>query len=352
MPSPAVIALAATGSATVREVAVRIASTDRRQRGGEDHEVGDESQEALAVPGPEVARDVDRGRRAAASTDAPALYQSKRNSAISSSKPPTAAISSPRPELARVPCALLECCLRPTGPTPACPLRACSVFRSSIAIVIGPTPPGTGVIARARSAADSKSTSPTRPSSVRFMPTSITVAPGFTMSPVIRRGRPTAATSTSAAPADLGEVARARVADRHGRVLGEQQRGRPACRPGRCARRRPPRLPRAACPHARSSSITPEGVAGTSAVAALQRAARVGRREPVHVLARVDRADHARRRRCGSGSGSCTMMPLTARSAFSSATSSSSSSCGVLGRQVVADRADADLVAGLCLPPT
>jgi hypothetical protein len=36
-----------------------------------------------------------------------------------------------------------------------------SVFCSSIAIVIGPTPPGTGVIAAARSAAPLKSTSPT-----------------------------------------------------------------------------------------------------------------------------------------------------------------------------------------------
>ena len=39
---------------------------------------------------------------------------------------------------------------------------ASSVFWSSIAIVIGPTPPGTGVIAPATSATASKSTSPTR----------------------------------------------------------------------------------------------------------------------------------------------------------------------------------------------
>jgi hypothetical protein len=34
-----------------------------------------------------------------------------------------------------------------------CAWAACKVFISNIAIVIGPTPPGTGVIRRARSAA-------------------------------------------------------------------------------------------------------------------------------------------------------------------------------------------------------
>ena len=43
-------------------------------------------------------------------------------------------------------------------------------------------------------------------------------------------------------------------------------------------------LPRAACRYARSSSITPDGVAGTSAVAALHEQAGVRRRQPVDVL--------------------------------------------------------------------
>ena len=73
-----------------------------------------------------------------------------------------------------------------------------SVFWSSIAIVIWPTPPGTGVIARAFGSTDSKWTSPLRPSSVRFMPTSITVTPSFTQSPVTSSGTPTAATMMSA----------------------------------------------------------------------------------------------------------------------------------------------------------
>ncbi len=75
---------------------------------------------------------------------------------------------------------------------------ALNVLASSIAIVIGPTPPGTGVIAPATSATASKSTSPTRPSSVRFVPTSITVAPGLTISAVTNPGEPTAATRMSA----------------------------------------------------------------------------------------------------------------------------------------------------------
>ena len=56
---------------------------------------------------------------------------------------------------------------------------AVNVLRRSIAIVIGPTPPGTGVISPATSAA-LRSTSPTSfPASSRFMATSMTTAPGF-----------------------------------------------------------------------------------------------------------------------------------------------------------------------------
>src|SRR3972149_125650 len=69
----------------------------------------------------------------------------------------------------------------------------------SIATVIGPTPPGTGVIARARLEADSNSTSPTSlPLSKRLIPTSTTTAPSRTMSPLMTWGRPAATHSTSA----------------------------------------------------------------------------------------------------------------------------------------------------------
>ena len=66
-------------------------------------------------------------------------------------------------------------------------------------IVIGPTPPGTGVMWLATALTPSNSTSPhSFPSSRRFMPTSITMAPGLTMSAVNVHARPTAATTMSA----------------------------------------------------------------------------------------------------------------------------------------------------------
>ena len=52
---------------------------------------------------------------------------------------------------------------QPACPRSRCIRAACSVLRSRKAIVIGPTPPGTGVIAPAISLTSSKSTSPTRP---------------------------------------------------------------------------------------------------------------------------------------------------------------------------------------------
>ncbi len=57
---------------------------------------------------------------------------------------------------------------------------AVSVFFISVAIVIGPTPPGTGVIYDAFLLALSNSTSPTSfLFSNRFIPTSITTAPSL-----------------------------------------------------------------------------------------------------------------------------------------------------------------------------
>ena len=72
------------------------------------------------------------------------------------------------------------------------------MLRIRQAMVIGPTPPGTGVIAPATWLAEPKSTSPEMPASVRLMPTSITHAPGFNQSPLTMFGRPTAATTISA----------------------------------------------------------------------------------------------------------------------------------------------------------
>ena len=70
----------------------------------------------------------------------------------------------------------------------------------NIAIVIGPTPPGTGVIFETFDITSSKSTSPQiflDPSSL-FIPTSITIAPSFTNYDVINFGFPIAETKISA----------------------------------------------------------------------------------------------------------------------------------------------------------
>src|SRR5262245_6395061 len=82
---------------------------------------------------------------------------------------------------------------------PAWRSAARSVLRRSIAIVMGPTPPGTGVIARTRSETPPRSTSPTTlPVARRLMPTSITHALSFTMSFVTVPARPAATHRTSA----------------------------------------------------------------------------------------------------------------------------------------------------------
>ena len=72
-------------------------------------------------------------------------------------------------------------------------------------------------------AAASKSTSPQSPSSARFMPTSITTAPGLTASAPSSRGTPDRGDEDVGPAADRGEVAGARVADGDGRVRGQQQ---------------------------------------------------------------------------------------------------------------------------------
>ncbi|CSB87617.1 Uncharacterised protein [Vibrio cholerae] len=73
------------------------------------------------------------------------------------------------------------------------------MFSIKLATVIGPTPPGTGVIKLARVRATSYSTSPTSlPVSKRLMPTSTTTAPSLIHAPGIKLGLPTATTKISA----------------------------------------------------------------------------------------------------------------------------------------------------------
>ena len=77
------------------------------------------------------------------------------------------------------------------------------VFSTSIAIVIGPTPPGTGVIASTLCFNESKSASPTRMglpllSLILLIPTSITIAPSFMCSDLRKFGDPIAKITISA----------------------------------------------------------------------------------------------------------------------------------------------------------
>ena len=64
-------------------------------------------------------------------------------------------------------------------------------------MVMGPTPPGTGVKAFATFDTSSNATSPTRPFSVLLIPTSITIASFLIQSPFTSSGIPTAATKMS-----------------------------------------------------------------------------------------------------------------------------------------------------------
>src|SRR5262249_61614158 len=86
---------------------------------------------------------------------------------------------------------------------PAIAQAARTVLASRHAMVIGPTPPGTGEIEPATSATSANATSPTmreRPPAgvTRLTPTSMTVAPGLTQSRRTISGRPTAANKRSA----------------------------------------------------------------------------------------------------------------------------------------------------------
>ena len=150
------------------------------------------------------------------------------------------------------------------------------------------------------------------------MPTSITVAPGLTQSPWTSRGRPTAATRTSARRQTSREVARARVADGHGGVGGQQQRGDRACRPGRSGRPRPPRRPRAARRGAAAAPSRPTACTGRRP--GRPWASRPGRdrREAVDVLARRDLRGQRRRRRPAAASGAGAGCPTRAGRSSSS----------------------------------
>ena len=132
-----------------------------------------------------------------------------------------------------------------------------------MATVMGPTPPGTGVMADATACAEGNSTSPTsRPSGSRLMPTSTTTAPGRSQLPFTSSGRPTAATSTSASRQMAG---RSRVREWQMvtvalRPKSSRAVGRPTMvlRPTTTAR-----APSSGTPAWSSRASTPAGVHGT-----------------------------------------------------------------------------------------
>ena len=162
--------------------------------------------------------------------------------------------------------------------------------------------------ARARSAT-SGATSPTSPSSVRVIPTSITAAPVLHHLGRARARDADRGDEHVRARGLGGEVARARVADRHGRVPVQEEQRRRACRRCRCGRSRPRPRPCSSTPYSSSSSSTPSGVPGTCA--GVPASSRPGvqrdgsRRRPSAGRRRGSRA----LRRSPSGSGSWTRMP-------------------------------------------
>ena len=74
-----------------------------------------------------------------------------------------------------------------------------------MAMVMGPTPPGTGVIRETFFDTDEKSTSPTNWPATRLIPTSMTTALSFTISAVTKFGFPIAAIRIYADRARLGK---------------------------------------------------------------------------------------------------------------------------------------------------
>src|ERR1019366_2625031 len=194
-----------------------------------------------------------------------------------------------------------------------------------------------GVIAEATSTAAAKSTSPTSPllfpacSGVsRFMPTSITTAPGLMKSRSISRARPTAAISTSA---------RAQTS-RRSRVREWQTVTVAFSASSSWAIGLPNRLerptttasaPSSSTPVSASSSRTPEGVDGGSPGRPSASSPALTGVSPSTSLSGPIRAVRAGPSRC-AGTGSCSRMPLTALSAprlsSSAATSSNEESAG------------------------
>ncbi len=95
-----------------------------------------------------------------------------------------------------------------------------------MALVNGPTPPGTGEMAPTTARALAKSTSPTMPSSTTLMPTSTTDGPELEHGTGDQPGHAGRHDDDVRGPRVGGQVPRPRVADGHRRVLAKQEQGR------------------------------------------------------------------------------------------------------------------------------
>ena len=230
-----------------------------------------------------------------------------------------------------------------------------SVLRSRQAIVIGPTPPGTGVIAPATSMASSKATSPTNLRVAvrrldRLMPTSMTVAPGFSQPPLTISGRPTAATTMSARRTTSG---RSRV--RLWAMVTVQLSPAAAAAPSACrrcwsgrSRRRPARtrIAELLLQQHRGSRAACRARARRCPIAS--RPALIGWK-PSTSLTGSMRGDHLPARRFASGSGSWTRMPSTAGVGVQPSTSAISSASLISAGRLVLEALHARFARRLAL---
>ena len=231
------------------------------------------------------------------------------------------------------------------------PRRGCS--RAGRRSVIGPVPPGIGVIAPAIACTASKSTSPTMPASVRDTPTSTTAAPGLTWSAVIIRADPAAAMMMSASRHTPARSAVRRVGERHRGVdalAAEQQHQRQpderraADDDRTLARRRRRRSGRAGASRRAACTATCPGWPRTR-----RPIEQLG--QPVDVLLRRAAGRAPARGRARRAAAAGTRMPCTAGSAASAPTASSTSACdAVSGSSTPSDRMPASS-AFLCFDP-
>ena len=221
------------------------------------------------------------------------------------------------------------------------------MLRSSIAIVIGPTPPGTGV-RKARDVGRAGVDVADEPASVRLMPTSTTAAPDLTMSGETIAGTPAATTRTSAS-----SVCRARSSVREWQIVTVAFAWSSRCAIGLPTMSLRPTTT-ACAPSSRISVLgeqrhDPERRRRHERRPAEVELAGVERVEAVDVLDRVDRAAITRASSIWPGSGSCTRIAVDRVVGVQLVDEPSSSSSEMSRGQPLVDRLDPGLAGRLVL---